>query len=290
MTAADARQQHLPTPVAETQRAAPEIAHPALWKIARGDAVIYLFGTVHVLPQGVQWYDGPIADAFEHSALLVTEIIDKSPAEMRAIINADAMLPAGQSLRAVLRPADARALSAAALRYHLPADGFDRFQPWYAAVALSTLPLLRSGYDPANGVDAQLSARAKAMAHGHEALETPEQQLGLFAGLPMAAQKRYLHDVMHDLPQLTRELGGVITEWKRGNAVRLARLMNADEDDPLLRKKLLLDRNAAWAVAIRDRLTRPGTTFIAVGAGHLAGMGSVQDDLQAMGIAVTRVQ
>jgi uncharacterized protein YbaP (TraB family) len=82
----------------------------------------------------------------------------------------------------------------------------------------------------------------------------------------------------------------MIEAWEKGDADELARLMNQDEDEPELMEKLLYARNKAWAEWIRARLDRPGTVFIAVGAGHLAGQGSVQDDLRAMGIASVRVQ
>ena len=66
--------------------------------------------------------------------------------------------------------------------------------------------------------------------------------------------------------------------------------MNADEDDPRLRAALLINRNKAWARWVRARLAKPGTVFVAVGAGHLAGPGSVQDQLARLGIRATRVQ
>jgi uncharacterized protein YbaP (TraB family) len=95
------------------------------------------------------------------------------------------MLPEGQSLRAQLPPTRA-AMEKALAANGLPAASFDRFRPWYAAVALSTLPLMKSGYDPTNGVDVTLSALATERGIPHEALETPEYQLGLFDQLPKA--------------------------------------------------------------------------------------------------------
>ena len=56
-----------------------------------------------------------------------------------------------------------------------------------------------------------------------------------------------------------------------------------------LHAMLFTDRNATWATWIRGRLARPGTVFIAVGAGHLAGRDSVIADLRAQGIQATRV-
>jgi hypothetical protein len=55
--------------------AAPAMAKgPAMWKVADEDTTIYLFGTVHILPQGIEWYDTTIATALEGSDMLVTEI------------------------------------------------------------------------------------------------------------------------------------------------------------------------------------------------------------------------
>jgi uncharacterized protein YbaP (TraB family) len=56
-----------------------------------------------------------------------------------------------------------------------------------------------------------------------------------------------------------------------------------------LAEVLLVRRNANWARWIKDRLAKPGTVFIAVGAGHLAGPNSVQDQLKGLGLSSARV-
>jgi uncharacterized protein len=285
-----AQTQHLPTPQPAKQVPAPDAVHPALWKVEQGKTVIYLFGTVHALPAGVPWLDGKVADALEQSDTLVTEIIEKDPAAMRQIVMQTAMLPEGQTLRTKLSPKQRAAFEKALAANGLPAAGLDRFRPWYAAVALSTLPLLKSGYDPANGVDVTLAARAKDAHKAHEALETPEYQLGLFNQLPEAAQKRYLNEVATGTNTITQDLAKMIREWKLGHAEKLAQLMNEDESDPALLKLLLIDRNRNWAQWIKARLDKPGIVLLAVGAGHLAGPGSVQQQLARLGIKVTRVQ
>ena len=82
----------------------------------------------------------------------------------------------------------------------------------------------------------------------------------------------------------------MVAEWKRGNPDKLADLINEQEDDPALMEALLVNRNRIWADWIKARMDKPGTVFIAVGAGHLAGRDSVQDFLTAKGFAITRVQ
>ena len=51
-----------------------------------------------------------------------------------------------------------------------------------------------------------------------------------------------------------------------------------------------LEASARWAEWIEKRMDQPGTVFIAVGAGHLAGKDSVETMLEAKGLEVDRVQ
>jgi len=261
-----------------------------MWLVRDADTTIYLFGTVHALPPGVDWLNGPVATAFDNSQELVTEIVETDPAGMQAAVLAKAMLPAGQSLRAMLTPPQRTAFEATLAANGLPAAAFDRMKPWYAAMVLSTLPVMRQGYASENGVEELLDSRAKAARRPHSALETPEFQLGLFDSLPEKVQLRYLNEVVSDLPSALDELRDIVDAWKKGDAENLAKLMNEEEDAPELMELLLHNRNRTWANWIKARMDRPGTVFLAVGAGHLAGAGSVQQELATKGIASTRIQ
>lgn len=287
--ASPAQQRH-PTPIAVEAVAATPVLRPALWKVSDADTTIYLFGTIHALPKDVEWFDGTIANALESSGELVTEIPSMDATQLQSGVMQLAVLPQGQSLRALLSPEQKIAFEAAMIRYSLPVEAFDRYKPWYAAVALSALPLLRDGFATENGVEAALDERAKALGRSHTGLETIEYQLGLFDALPQATQVTYLNEVVEALPTLREELGIIVTEWGQGNAEKLAELMNAEEDDPAMLDALLTNRNRNWARWIKARMGQPGVVFMAVGAGHLAGRGSVQDQLSAQGIATTRVQ
>ena len=200
------------------------------------------------------------------------------------------MLPAGKTLRGLLTPAQRRKYDLALTTYGIPVTTLDRFKPWYAAVFLSALPILRDGYAAQNGVEELLDSRAKAARRPHTALETAEFQLGLFDSLPPETQLRYLNEVVTDLPKAKDDLGAMVEAWKKGDADELARLMNEDQDEPALMERLVTNRNKTWADWIKARLNKPGVVFVAVGAGHLAGPGSVQDQLKTRGITTSRVQ
>jgi uncharacterized protein YbaP (TraB family) len=276
------------TPAEET--APPPPVHPALWKVADADTTIYLFGTVHVLPAGIDWYGGKVAAAFEGSQELVTEILDTDGSDSHDLMIAQASLPEGQSLRAMLSADDRARYEAALAGLGMPAQVLDGYEPWLAALILSIAPLDKAGFASDNGVDKALEVRAKARGLARAGLETYQYQLGLFDSLPLATQKVYLAQVVKDMPTVMAEIGRMTEAWKRGDADGLARIMNAQEDFPGMFEILLLNRNKAWAGWIKQRMKQPGTVFLAVGAGHLAGPGSLQEQLAAQGMTAERVQ
>lgn len=283
-------QQAHPTPQPiESIRSKP-VAQPALWKVSDDDTTIYLFGTIHLLPKGIEWYDGRVANAFEQSQELVTEIPEVPQQKTMAVTMQLGALPAGQTLRGQMTPAERAKFEAALQSLSVPPTAFDQLKPWLASVAIMSIPLMRSGYSLDNGVEAQLDQRNKALGRPRLGLETLEYQLGIFDGLPNEAQKAYLFETVDALPVLTKEIAKMVEAWSKGDAQALAELLNDEMDDPVLYKALLSDRNRNWSQWIDDRLDRPGTVFIAVGAGHLGGRDSVQEFLGKAGIKVERVQ
>jgi uncharacterized protein YbaP (TraB family) len=260
---------------------------PALWQVADQDTTIYLFGTVHALPQTTTWFDGRIERAFNASDELVTEIDVSNAAGSTQALQSASQLPADQSLRMLMTTEHRQQYEAALVGLGLPVEALDRYEPWFAAMTLSLLPLLRSGYDTQSGVELSLGGRAATKKRG--ALETIEQQVALFDTLPQEAQLAFLDETVEKLPEATTSLDAMVAQWLKGDAVELANLINAELTDPVLYERLLTARNASWAGWIENRLEQPGTVFIAVGAGHLAGRGSVQEQLRDRGLRVKRV-
>lgn len=260
---------------------------PALWQVADEDTTIYLFGTVHALPEGKNWFDGRIERAFNSADELVTEIDVSSAASSAQALQAASALPEGQTLRSLMTNENRQQYEAALVGLGLPVEALDKYEPWFAAMTLSLLPLLRSGYQTQSGVELSLNGRAGDKTRG--ALETIEQQVDLFDTLPQEAQLAFLDGTVEKLDDATSTLDAMVAEWLEGDALALAGLLNAELTDPVLYDRLLTSRNANWAAWIENRLEKPGTVFIAVGAGHLAGAGSVQEQLKDRGLKVRRV-
>jgi hypothetical protein len=105
--------------------------------------------------------------------------------------------------------------------------------------------------------------------------------LRMFADLPEPLEVDYLQFIL-DAAEVGPDL---ITEgfsgWLRGDR-SLDELGDADwrQRYPSLYEPLIRERNLAWVPRIDDMLRRPGTRFVAVGCGHLAGADSILALLQ----------
>lgn len=264
------------------------IARPAMWQAKFGNSTVYLFGTVHLLPNDTDWRFPALNDALSKSQTLYIELTDDDQASMTALVMRYGM-DTEHPLSTLLSDSDNTALAKAAQLAGLPGGttALQPMKPWLAALTLAVAPLMKAGLDPAAGVDKQLQAqmtRAGKPVHG---LETAEQQIRFLADLPEPLQIAFLRDTLRDVEKDKAELLSLIDAWKRGDVAAIAKLENDElkTKEPALYQKLLVQRNQDWAARIKDMLRQPGATvFVAVGAAHLAGPNSVQAQLAKIGV------
>lgn len=265
-------------------------ADPAIWVVKDADTTVYLFGTVHVLKPGLSWFDEGVKAAFDKSDEIVLEMIEPEPAAMQGLIMKLALNMSGTKVTDGLSEANRLKLVTAAADLGMPAAAFDSFDPWLVAVMASMAPLKKLGYDPESGAERTISAAAKAANKPVIGLETAEQQLGYFDTLPQNLQMKYLTSTLDDYEKSGPMLGKMIEQWGAGDPAALGETMNEGlRENPEIGKVLLSDRNARWAEWIETRMAKPGTVFVAVGAGHLAGNDSVQAWLAKRKLTATRV-
>lgn len=254
----------------------PDDPDPALWVISDDDTTIYLFGTIHLLKPGLTWFDEAVKTAFDSSEELVIEMIQPAPAAMVKIVNDLAIDKTGVSLRDKLAADDRAKYELTMTELGLPVESFDPLDPWFASVNLSLMPLLKNGYDSNQGAEKALVAEAEARGLKIVGLETPRQQLGFFDNLPEDVQIRFLNFTVDSIKESADGMNAMVAHWANANVEALAEMMNAGLEDKILYETLLVNRNANWAEWVEKRMAEPGTVFLAVGAGHLAGADSLQ--------------
>ena len=181
-------------------------ADPALWVVKDDDTTIYLFGTIHVLKPGLTWFDEAVKTAFDASDTLVLEMIAPDQAAMQALVMKTGFTTAGPPLSRKIPEPTRTAYANTLSLLGVPAATFERADPWLAATQLSLIPILKAGYDPANGPEQILTAAAGAADKQMIGLETAEQQLGYFDTLPEPVQMTYLQVPSGTCPKRARRL------------------------------------------------------------------------------------
>ena len=275
--------------------ATPVAAAPALWRFGDEDTTIYLFGTIHALPPGYRWRDARINRAMERSDTLVIEtVIDKDPANLARLFP-----PPDPSLPPIVERVPAKnrkALIRLIRKSGIDQMALDRMPTWQAAFLMMGAMMKDLGIARDAGVESNISKdfetpyKQGGAPRNIEGLETPASQLALFSNLSEEDQRELLGSMVSGEGDARVDYVKMLGAWANGNQPAIARAFAEDEDlTPRLREILLRQRNANWTRWLKARLDTPGTVFVAVGAGHLAGSTSVQSMLTADGIKVERI-
>jgi uncharacterized protein YbaP (TraB family) len=271
----------------------PAMARPALWRVADSDTTVYLFGTIHMLPQDYAWRTPALEKALAKSDGLIVETLvdDKNPASLAKEL---AQLGYRDGLPPILNRValDKRALLSAAIgRAKMPMTAFDRMETWAAAFLLLGIQFQQLDLKGSDGVENSLRTTFATAGKPIGQLETNREQLSFFDQLSEGAQRTLLEGSIESPEGMRAQFNVMLQAWTSGNVEAIAKSFSEElRDSPELRDVLLARRNANWAGWVERRMTQPGSVMIAVGAGHLAGDGSVQDMLKRRGYRVTRVQ
>lgn len=265
-------------------------AEPALWTVSGGGNTVYLFGSVHMLPEGGFAIDGPLAEALADAEKVCLEIDlgAVNEVEMQRLTLARVIDPQGRDLFTLLGP-DADKVKAAADAAGLPLEPLAQFEPWFAGMMLSLLALQQHGFDIENGVERIVDASARATGKPMCGFETADEQLALFDEMPAGQQSEFLLQSIEEAGDIKADTRRLLQAWREGDGDALADLFDEDfAGYPELVDRLVYDRNARWTEQIAELLAGEDDVLIVVGAGHLVGERGVPALLEKRGFKVDR--
>jgi len=269
---------------------------PALWKVTGTQpgqiGVAYMFGTIHILPNDVQWRTPTLEAAIADSDQLVIEVLGlDDPQNAARIFSRLAVSPGQEQLDARIEPSLRDDLDRIIDASNISERTLNRMETWAAALSLASAQTRGLGLDSSSSVEKKLLAQFKEAGKPIDALETIELQLGYFDKLPEAQQRQMLASVVEDSADAQQAFEKLFNAWMTGNIAEIVTLSDTGIlTDATTRQYLLVARNLDWAEQLDKRLQKAGTSLVAVGAAHLVGPDAVQATLAKRGYKIEKIQ
>jgi uncharacterized protein YbaP (TraB family) len=266
----------------------PVPARQPVWSLEGKTNTVYLLGSVHFLSP-TEKLPAAADAAYSDAEALIMEIDmdDLDPLEMQQAVLDLGMLPPDQSLEQQLGAETYAKVAATANELAIDPAVLNRYRPWFAAITLEQMLLLKMGLHANSGVEQRLTARAAGDGKPIRGFETLREQLGLLASLPEEQQHEFLLYSVEDAERAAQEIDAMLVAWRRGDSKALADLLSEGfEKHPKLYRPLTVERNRKWIPTIEELLDDEDDYLIVVGALHLVGDDSVVELLEKKGHAV----
>jgi uncharacterized protein len=262
-----------------------------LWSVRSATASVTLLGSVHVAKKEAYPLDPEIEKAFAESDTLVLEIPmdDAAKAAGAPMMLKAGMYEGGDSLEQHLDPATRKLFDKELEKGGMVSLALPRMKPWLAASTLLVMKLGELGYDPENGIDTHFQRRATERKMRVLALETMEEQLGLFTQMPENLQVKMLKETLEDSAELGPTMDRAFTAWQKGDEAMLEKELLAPMQTPEYKPlfdKIFTARNVKMVAKIKEYLGTSSKYFVIAGCGHMIAKGGIVDLLQREHIEV----
>jgi uncharacterized protein len=262
-----------------------------LWSLPGKTNTVYLLGSMHLLKESEQLpaaIDSAYADA--DALIMELDMDDLDPLQMQQAALELALQPEGRTLQQQLGPKIYEQFVAKTRALGVEPAMLERFQPWFAAITLVQLQLMKLGFDPESGVEKRLTRRAAGDGKKIQGLESVREQLEIMARLPEKQQREFLLYSVNDAERMATEVDALLASWRSGDAAAMAKLLQEGFDEyPDLYRPLTVERNRKWLPQIEQLLDDREDYLVVVGALHLVGKESVIDLLERKGHKVKQL-
>jgi uncharacterized protein YbaP (TraB family) len=159
----------------------------------------------------------------------------------------------------------------------LPGGDRTSMKPWLAAVTVSVAILQDLGYLITEGVDRHFLARARERGMEVVELETPAEQLNVFADMSEEESHLFLRATLLELGDVERFMDELTGAWQAGDAAKFEEAFFSTykawpELAPLL-DRVIFGRNRTMFERLVPAIDRSGgkPVFAVIGSGHLVG-------------------
>lgn len=269
-----------------------------LWKVSSPDATkpTFLFATEHVAPVAIL----DSMPALAHAIDAVDEVYGElSLADLQSLSSSPMLMaaltaPADSTLSKVLTPDQLKTID----DYFMKLSGspspitpmFDGFKPMMVSTTLLQLAAMKAipGFNVTQPLDMALLQKAQSAGKPVKGLETPEFQINVLYGTPIARQTADLMQSLTSDIDPVEMLRQMNEAYHAGDLLALEKITSDVEANGMTeeeRRRLIDDRNQAWVNFLIGAI--PTTSMLIVaGAGHFPGPKGIISLLRDAGFTV----
>jgi len=264
-----------------------------LWKVQSKTNTVYVLGSIHYLKKEMYPLNKKIENAFEKSDHLVVEanINDTEKVDTQKLAESALYLDE-ETLEKHISPQTYELVKKELEVLGVPLEIISKQKPWFLALTLASLEIVKLGFDPEYGIDKYFLPKAEGKKKILE-LESFGYQMNLFCQLSEKDQESLLLYTLKDMKVVEQELDKLVQAWASGDTkgVESIIIRSLVEDKRLspIYEKLIYERNRSMASKIEDYLKTKETYFVVVGAGHLVGSQGIIELLKGKGFVVEQL-
>ena len=263
-----------------------------MWKVQSKTSTVYVLGSVHFMKKEVYPLNNKIEDAFEKSNILAVEanINDTAKLDLQKLLTS-AFYPGNETLEKHVSKETYELVKKETGSMGMPLELINKQKPWFLAMTLESIELMKLGFNPQYGIDNHFLKKAAGKKKIME-LESLDYQINLLSGFSDEEQELFLLHTLKDLKILKQEIDKLLQAWLTGDAKgieSIASRVNGDRRIARIYEKLYYERNANMTSRIEEFLKTNESYFVVVGAGHLVGNKGIIEMLKRKGYPVEQI-
>ncbi len=264
-----------------------------LWKMKVDGKNSYILGSIHMMKKDAYPLKAEIEEAFKDSEYLVVEA-DISPSKNAEIIKLtfeNAKYNDNSLLKDHISDKTFKLLQNKLKKLGMSLEFFKSFRPWFLAMTVTSMELVKLGFNPELGIDRFFIK--KRSADKILELEGIKYQLELFNNFTDKESESFLLSSLTEADSLEKNIDKMVSAWRNGDTDRLSKLVTEDRkqypDMARVFNIIIEKRNRRMVEKIESFIKSQKSCFIIVGAAHLVGDEGIINLLKQKGYSLVQL-
>ncbi len=263
-----------------------------LWEVEVKGEKSYILGSIHMLKKSSFPLKKELETGFDNCNFLVVEadISTENMGEILRVTMEKSGYKDGTKLKDHISPETFNLAKKRMDELNMSIDYFKNFKPWFLSMSITSMELMKLGFDPNIGVDKYFLNKAE----GKKILELEgiPFQIGIFDNFSDKENDMFLLSSLKEADSLGENVDAMVTAWQSGDIKALSKMVTENRSDEAELEDIfaiLIDkRNLSMSVKMEKWLNEGGRYFFVVGAAHLVGEKGIINLLREKGFKLNQ--